>query len=338
MTFPETRYMGSKQTILPFILKHIEKLDYHSALDAFSGSACVSHALKRTGAQVYSNDMLSFAYHLARATIENNSVQLTVEDVRALLRPNPTTQPFIEKTFASLYFSDEDNRFLDNLWANIQELGKGIRRSIAIAAACRAAMKKRPRGIFTFVGRKKGWDGRRDLKMTMEQQFVLAVESLNRAVFSNSKANRATNSDVFELDPRGIDLVYIDPPYISQYSDCDYTRRYHFVEGFCSYWKDIQIQKHTVTKKFPSYPTAFSKRTGAEESFRRLFDHFRESTLVVSYSSNGIPWRDELTRLLKDVKKNVRVYETPHRYSFGTHGHKVNDNNNLVREYLFVAS
>jgi DNA adenine methylase len=26
------------------------------------------------------------------------------------------------------------------------------------------------------------------------------------------------------------DLVYLDPPYVSHYSDCDYTRRYHFVE------------------------------------------------------------------------------------------------------------
>jgi DNA adenine methylase len=26
-----------------------------------------------------------------------------------------------------------------------------------------------------------------------------------------------------------------------------------------------------------------------------------------------------------------------HRYSFGNQGHKVNDNNNVVQEYLFVG-
>ncbi|HAL91608.1 MAG TPA: hypothetical protein DCM68_01110, partial [Verrucomicrobia bacterium] len=39
--FPETKYMGSKQRLLPFILKHISSLKFRSFLDAFSGSGCV---------------------------------------------------------------------------------------------------------------------------------------------------------------------------------------------------------------------------------------------------------------------------------------------------------
>ncbi len=336
MSFPHTKFMGSKRRILPFIMDRCKQLNFRTVLDAFSGSACVAYAFKQLGARVHANDMLSFAYHTARATIENDKVRLDEADVQQLVRTNRRAKSFIQDTFASLYFSHRDNEFLDNLWANIQEIDNPLKQSMALAAASRAAMRKRPRGIFTFVG-KKSWDGRRDLRLTMQEQFVIAVECLNRAVFRNGVRNRAYCEDVFDVQANDYDLVYIDPPYISPYSDCDYTRRYHFVEGFCSYWKDVELQPHTRTKKIRSLPTAFAKRAEAEESFRRLFDHFRRSVLVVSYSSNGIPWRDQLTRLLKEVKRTVKVYETPHRYCFGNHNHKVGDNNNSVQEYLFIA-
>ncbi len=337
MSFPATKYMGSKQAILPFILEHVRRLDFKKALDAFSGSACVAYGLKQLGVEVHANDFLQFTYHIARATIENNATRLTDADLRQLLKPNKSAQDFIHKTFGSLYFSAEDDRFLDDLWANIQELRSPLKKSLALAAACRAAMKKRPRGIFTFTG-KKGWDGRQDLQLTMRDQFLRAVMQFNNAVWSNGKANRAMCGDVFHVEPDRYDLVYIDTPYISPYSDCDYTRRYHFVEGYCSYWQDCEIMASTTTKKIRSYETSFSTKAGAYDAFQRLFHHFRKSKLVVSYSSNSIPNKKEMIELLQHEKKDITVYEAAHRYNHGNHRHKVGDNNNAVIEYLFVAT
>lgn len=336
MTFPETKYMGSKQAILPFIFEHIRMLRFKRVLDAFSGSGCVAYTFKQLGCEVHTNDFLRLAFHIAHAAIENDHTRLTDEDLEGLLRGNRKAIDFIQRTFRSLYFTQTDNAFLDNLWANIQELQDPYKRSLALAAACKAAMKKRPRGIFTFTGR-KGWDGRADLRLSMEDQFVRAVAAFNDAVCSNGRRNKAMVGDVFEVEPEGYDLVYIDTPYVSPYSDCDYTRRYHFVEGFCSYWRDAEIMAHTKTKKIRSYPTAFSRKATVLHAFRRLFDHFRRSTLVVSYSSNGIPSKDQMTQLLREAKSCVKVYENPHKYSFGNHNHKVGDNNNSVLEYLFVA-
>ena len=42
-------------------------------------------------------------------------------------------------------------------------------------------------------------------------------------------------------------------------------------------------------------------------AFERLFDRFRESVLVVSYRSDGIPSEQELVSLLRQVKRHVRV-------------------------------
>ena len=328
--------MGSKQNLIPFILSHVEKLKFRTALDAFSGSGCVSYALKQTGAEVITNDFMRFCYHIARATVENNRTQLSDNDVGRLMQIRTNAPDFIRKNYDGVFFNYEDCLFLDNLWLNIQDLSSPLKRSIAFASAVRACMKKRPRGIFTVVGR-KGWDGRRDLRISMKEQFLEAIKIFNQSVFSNGKSNKAFCRDVFELNPKGMDLVYIDTPYISPFSDCDYIRRYHFVEGFCSYWKDLDLMHHTKTKKIRSYPTLFSKKQNALMAFEKLFDHFKNSILVVSYSSNSIPDKASMANLLRRFKRRVEVFERSHKYSHGNHNHKVGVNNNSVYEYLFVA-
>lgn len=334
--FPETKYMGSKQRLLPFILKNLAPLKCESFLDAFSGSGCVGYALKKTGARVIANDFLTFCFHTARATIENNATVLNEDDTGKLLKTAKDAPTFVRDTYKDLFFDEADCAFLDNLWANVRELESPLKVSLALAAASRACMKKRPRGMFTFTGR-KGWDGRIDLKLSMREQFLIAVSALNNAVFSNGMQNEARNEDVFALPPDIADVVYIDTPYVSPFSDCDYTRRYHFVEGYCRYWEGCEIMPKTSTKKMRSYDTAFSTKGRAHAAFQRLFHHFKNSTLAVSYSSNCIPSKSEMIKLLKEVKTTVDVYESAHRYHHGNQAHKVGDNKNQVTEYLFVA-
>lgn len=333
---PDTKYMGSKQALLPFIFKCLEGLDYDRVLDPFSGSGCVSYAFKKLGKETHANDFLHFCFHTAKAVVENNTTPLNNADLTFLLRKNPRSRLFVQNTFANLYFSLKDNVFLDNLWANISELRNPFKKSLAIAAISRACMKKRPRGIFTFVGR-KGWDGRRDLKLTLEDQFIAACKAFNNSIFDNGKRNKAFNSDVFSLDANDYDLVYIDTPYVSPYSDCDYVRRYHFVEGYSKYWNGVEISKESLTKKFKSYPTEFSTQRKAEDAFLKLFDHFRNSILVVSYSSNSVPTKKTMTQLLRTFKREVICHEIDYRYCFGNHSHKVGNNRNNVLEYLFIA-
>jgi DNA adenine methylase len=115
------------------------------------------------------------------------------------------------------------------------------------------------------------------------------------------------------------------------------VRRYHFVEGLARGWQGVEIQEHTVTKKFRSYPTPFSSRKGAAEAFDLLFRRFRDSVLVVSYSSNSQPALDEMVAIMAKHKRHVEVVPVDYRYSFGNQGHKIDDNRNAVQEYLFAG-
>jgi len=332
---PETRYMGSKFKLLPFIYKVLKGLTFTRALDAFSGTSSVGYLMKAMGKKVVANDHLQFCYHIANAVVANGRWRLTCAQLEMLLEHNRRAKRFISRKFKDLYYSDEDNRFLDNLVANLELLPNRFLRSLALAAACRACVKRRPRGVFTYVGQRYD-DGRRDLLLSLKEHFMLAATALNEAVFNNGQGCDAAYGDVFDARV-DFDLVYIDTPYVSPHSDNEYTRRYHFLEGLVRYWRGIQIQEHTETKKFGPPPTPFRSRTEVYDGFDRLFHKFADSILVVSYSSNGIPTRDELRSLLKRYKARVEIFTTQHAYSFGTHKDKPRNRTNRVEEYLFVG-
>lgn len=337
--FPDTRYMGSKKALLQFIWDMVQPLKFETVLDAFSGSSCVAQMFKAHGKQVTTNDHLEYAYHLANATIANGSEHLTYDEIQLLLKPNRRRRQFIQRTFRGMYFSDDENMFLDNVSANIRVLESPVKRSMAIAALCRACVKKRPRGIFTFVGLDKYDDGRLDLRMPLRDHFLRAVGEFNGAVYENGYRCAAYNKDIFDLKIPAPDLVYLDPPYVTPHSDNDYLRRYHFVEGLCSYWErpGSEILHHTKTKKLRKYPTPFASKVSIYDAFERLFEKYASSTLVLSYSSNCFPRKTEMVAMLKNQGRSVTVQSFSHRYSFGNQNHKIGNPTNLVDEYLFIA-
>ncbi|WP_036127994.1 Dam family site-specific DNA-(adenine-N6)-methyltransferase [Lysinibacillus sphaericus] len=333
--FPSTRYMGSKEKLLPYIWGIASQFEFETVLDLFSGSGVVSYMFKSQGKKVLSNDYMAFSSNITKVLVENNHVVLTKDDIAEILKEPKHIDKFVSETFQGLFFNDEDNLFIDKVRTNLELIEDDMKKSMFLAALVRACLKKRPRGIFTYTGLRYD-DGRRDLKLTLQEQFIEAIESFNNAVFDNGKKNYSFNSDSMTFEKQA-DLVYIDPPYYSPLSDNEYVRRYHFVEGLVKDWNDVEMQWNTKTKKFKSYPTPFKNLEGAYAAFEKLFKYHQNSILIVSYSSNSLPSKDDMVEIMKRYKRNVEVITVNHKYSFGNQGNKVGKNNNEVEEYLFVG-
>jgi DNA adenine methylase len=334
--YPSTRFMGSKSKLLGQIWAIAGQFEFDTAADLFSGSGIVGYMFKTYGKAVISNDYMAMSATYAKAMIENNSTTLPPNEADALLIKSGNTDGFVEKTFKGLYFTDEENRLIDVLRANIAAIRDQYKRAIALSALMRACAKKRPRGIFTYVGERYN-DGRRDLSISLQDHFLEAVHTVNGAVFDNGRENRARHGDAMTYRGGRPDIIYIDPPYYSPYSDNEYVRRYHFLEGLARGWKGVEIQEHTLTKKFKSYPTPFSTRMGAQDAFDKLFKRYRDSVLIVSYSSNSLPGLDEMVASMSKHKRHVDVVPVDHRYSFGNQRSGEENDNNKVKEYLFVG-
>jgi DNA adenine methylase len=326
--------MGSKNKIIHDLWEHFKHLEFNSFFDAFAGSNVVGYYLKTKGKQVKTNDFMSFSYITSKAIIENSEVILSNHDLEFLLRKS-VNNGFIQKTFRDIFYSEEENIFLDNVRQNILELNSEYKSDLALSALVRACKKKRSRGIFTFVGERYN-DGRADMKKPLVEHFVENVNFFNNAVFDNGQKNKSYNERSEDIQVTA-DLVYLDPPYFTPKSDNDYARRYHFVEGLVRNWKGLKIQEHSIVKKFESYKSPFAKKNTAYSAFEHLFEVHKNSIIAISYSSNSYPTKEELIGMLKNYKSSVEVHEIAHTYSFGNQNHKIGNLNNRVKEYLFIG-
>jgi len=335
LKFPSTRYMGSKNKLLPYIRDITKQFKYETALDLFSGSCVVSYLFKAEGKTVISSDYMALSSTISKALIENNRETLPISTAINLLKESPYSDLFVQQNFKDLYFTDDENVLIDNIRANIKRLRNPYRKAIALASLIRACTKKRPRGVFTYTGHRYD-DGRKDLRISLENHFLNAVEIFNNAVFDNCKDNLSMRKDAMN-STTAVDLVYMDPPYYSLHSDNEYVRRYHFVEGIACDWKEVEMQWHTKTKKFKNYPTPFSNRTGARDAFDKLFMKYKNSIVIVSYSSNCLPSLDDMVSMLSKYKNTVEVLSLDYRYSFANQNEKISNNRNKVQEYLFVG-
>ena len=234
--FPNTRYMGSKEKLLPALFETFNELDFDSALDLMSGTGVVSYLIKSMGKEVISNDYMHMNHVISKALIKNNTAKISQSEAKNLIKSN-TASRFISETFDGLYYDKKDTEMIDNIRNNINDLSSLTQKNIALTALIRSCIKKRPRGIFAYTGLRYN-DGRKDLKLSLNEHFIRNIDVINQAIFSNKKKNKALNKDCLEVNEK-VDLVYIDPPYFSPLSDNEYVRRYHFVEGLARDWQNV---------------------------------------------------------------------------------------------------
>jgi adenine-specific DNA methylase len=54
----------------------------------------------------------------------------------------------------------------------------------------------------------------------------------------------------------------------------------------------------------------WNELSSIHQAFEQLFTQFRNSTMAISYRSNGIPTIDELVGILECLGKNVKIYQS----------------------------
>ena len=271
--FPMTQYHGSKRRLVKWILSHTP--DCTSVLDAFSGSGVVAYAYKQQGKRVIANDLLTSSYLFAKATVENNHVRLSEDEVEKLFAPNDRRQSYIEKYYTGVLYPALECRFLDNLYANISDLDDPYKRSIALAAAVRTCVYKMPGGKFRPNLLPYRSPDHRYHKPKFQQpiedacrMFLLAY---NAAVFDNRQANLALNADILDIIPTiEADVAYFDPPYGA--SDYDYLRDYFFVELYTRRYGQIHEFRGEVKRHEDSRHSGFRLVSEVRSSLQTLFE------------------------------------------------------------------
>ncbi len=252
--------------------------------------------------------------------IENDFETINDDDLFFIISKHSHIQypNFISDTFKDIYYTDDENDWLDIVVTNIKQLNSYYKQQLAFFALFQACIIKRPYNLFhrknlyirqseverTF-GNKASWD------TPFEIHFRNFIKEANAAVFSNGKKNIAINKNIFDINNE-YDLVYIDTPYISDRGvGTDYLDFYHFLEGMVNYeiWETLIDQK-SKHKRIKLSRSEWSNVNLIENAFERLIKQFKDSILVISYRSDGIPSIPKLIEILTSYGKSVSSFES----------------------------
>ena len=318
--FPSTRYQGSKQKFINWIWSCLSGLEFETVLDAFGGTGCLSYTAKKHWKSVQYNDILGFNAVIGKALIENQGETLNESDIAYVLdfSHHENIPTFISDTFHDIYYTDDENRWLDDILYNIRSMEDEYKRSLAYFAVFQACIAKRPYNLFhrknlyvrmqdvkRSFGNKKTWD------TPFETHFRKFVAEANRSAFDNNKLCQASCADAMSL-PSSYDLVYIDTPYVSgDGKGTDYAGFYHFLNGMIDYdqWKN-NIDYSTPHRKLQTSPSPWTSPSTMTIAFSSLLEHFRDSILAISYRNDGIPSIDWIASALESYGKDVTIFES----------------------------
>ncbi|MEO7212071.1 DNA adenine methylase [Mucilaginibacter sp.] len=333
--FPVTRYQGSKRKMISWIFDVLNELDlsFETVLDGFGGTASVSYLFKKMGKNVTYNDSLKFNYLIGKTLIENNDVRLYPNELETLVNFNSISN-IVEKNFQGIYYTDNENKWIDNVAENINNrFGAGspsfdeYKYAMSFYALFQACLIKRPFNLFhrknlnlRLNDVKRNFGNKTSWEKPFDELFKKFIEEANTTAFDNQKKCLSLNLSVFDLNSDGYDLVYFDPPYFVKKDDhetSDYFKCYHFLEGLANYnnWERM-INYETINRRLIyQLPEPSLNRHNISEKLEELLYKFRKSTIILSYKEGGIPSIDYIIEILNKLGKKVISKSIHYKYA-----------------------
>jgi len=313
-------YAGNKRKLVSKILGSIEKqnIKYDTALDLFSGSACVSIVMKYMGKRVITNDILLSSYFYANAFVANDSVVLSKEQKDYLLKNNNKNKTEFVRKECQERFTTDEAEFLDNYRANIDDLDNDYEKALAfanmqifISKHCYLGGRLNNGQIMAGLEHRLAHQRNKGLPMSFDNihwySFV-GDDSLKHVSGSKSFCFDAIdflNSEEYKEEK--IDLAYIDPPYGGQQSD--YGFMFNFFE---SYARQQTIDKWDIATSMKK----FAKKKDYEKHFISIIKALSNiSCLVISYNDSSWTDIDNIKRIVSEVRKDVEVEAIDYEYN-----------------------
>ena len=223
---------------------------------------------------------------------------------------------FVQNTFRDIYFTDAENRWIDQAINNIAAVTETYRRALLFFALAQACLIKRPYNLFhrknlylrfakveRSFGNKTSWD------KSFEEWFRFFVGEANQAVFEGTSHCRAICRR-YRRSGRGLRSRL--PRSALHFTERNSNR----LRGLLSLSRRLMPLRRmgkvesTGDQNIGEWCDASIlglTRLRIHSAFNDCFERFAQSTLVVSYRSDGIPSVEELRALMSRYKTDVRV-------------------------------
>lgn len=325
--FPTTRYYGSKRRLLSWLAPVLQQIEFDSVLDAFGGTATMSLLLLQLGKEVTFHDGFRFNYLTGRALLRSGAPSISRTKFKSLIDRIEPQEGFISKTFEGLFYTTQENNWLDGVLAELPKIQPRATRDLLLYCLFQACLKKRPFNLFhranlylrenRHVKRRFGnqttWD------KDFEEHTLAAYDDASRVRTQLAKSAKLISpTKILDL-PTGYDLIYLDPPYLGAHRSPErYISRYHFLEGLSRSreWPSLIDKDNSIGCLRQNY---FQEDWEDKRQFVSLLSamlrRHRRSVVALSYVEGGTPSIQKLENVFAEVFPNVRVYKEPITYA-----------------------
>lgn len=311
------RFIGSKRNLLDNIDKVLENhLDGTEKVfvDLFGGSNVVGEYFSDRY-QVISNDIMYFSFVMARGSLGISS-HPTFEGLKNLGIKDPLKYltsvdlkeykgGYVTESFSPvgsaqrMYFTEENSKRIDYIRDKIEEWNKNkiISKNeyFYLLNSLLQAIPSISNITGTYDAYLKKWDKRAFKNLLLEE-----VGNLDKHKYINEEYNIDSIELIKSL--KGVDIVYIDPPYNTR----QYPSNYHILENI-AYWNKPKLTGVTGKFNLDNEKSDFASKRKAKEAMNKLLSHTNAKHVLISYSTDGIIDKDELIHMIEKYAKGNKV-------------------------------
>jgi hypothetical protein len=283
---------------LNFELSVLRRLKFSSIALPFTGEPNLGVQLKRWGVRVATNDPMSWASTKATALVENNSDQLSEDEVEALLDNAYVPRERLDNPSLLNWFNETDAWWFDTVRFNAERLTTPFKRALALTAGMMVGDY-----VLSF-----GEDSPHLRKpLSLSRVFKLLLETLPYP-HDNSQRSKATNQDVraFVAERRHSELMFLRLPLPTQPSTSQKAPgawREEWLQGRDDFWGDFEKAR---AGKLGSRVQSKQQYLGFVEDFLHTAAHI--PAWAIAHTENGFISNDELMETIERVRKVDAVY------------------------------
>jgi adenine-specific DNA-methyltransferase len=296
------KYIGSKRLLVPRIVEAVLGVGARprTALDLFSGTSRVGHALKREGVRVHANDHNAYAHVLGLCYVAADARRWHEPAARLLaeLDALPGRAGWFTETYAirSRYLQPANAARAETIRERIAALSLPPElQAIALTSLVEAADR-----VDSTVGLQmaylKQWSARSSQPLRLRLPELLPGEGSASCLDAIQAAGR------FEAD-----VAYLDPPY-NQHS---YLGNYHVWETLVRFDAPevygVACKRSDVRER----GSAFNRRAEMTRAFEAVLSAVRARRLVVSFNDEGFLALPRLREMLA-TRGEVRELSVAH--------------------------
>ena len=345
------KYAGSKLKIIPYILEIIKDLEIKTVLDGFSGSTRVSQAFAQAGYDVTSNDISYCSEVCAKCFLLNNKEKEYYQKIIDKLNSLKGHRGWFtdnyggdEEMSVKMPFQKKNTKKLDAIRDEIEKLNLNDIDKSVILTSLLFALDSVDSTLGHFSSYLSYWSDR------SYKDLFLKLPNLPKT----NGDHKVFRKDIFEVVKNNeFDLVYFDPPYGSNNekmppSRIRYNAYYHIWTTIVRNDKPILFGK--VNRREDTRDTIsasifeeFRKNDRgsfiAMEAIRTLIQNTKAKYILLSYSSGGRATKEELTRILNESGKVLKVVEIDYKKNIMASMSWTKEwisSNDSHKEYLFL--